>query len=256
MTLSTSRLGTQPWVARTGGQLTPADRRALFPRMARAHAVNAVGRLTMLARLNSGRRVEIPRDALRQPSSVLTVAAEREAIRQLAPALLNHSYRTYLFGVAVGSLEGVDVDREVLFAAALLHDTGLRHPVVGVDFTAASAAHALRVAEEVGLSTAATQVMRSAITLHHSPDVTLGVDGPVAYLLSAGAALDVMGMRCWKVPPVLLDEVVARYPRLGFKGEFTDAFAAESAAVPDGRAHLLRRYGAFDLAIKLAPFSE
>ncbi len=189
-------------MARTGGQLTPADRRALFPALARAHAVNAVGRLTMLARLNSGRRAEIPRDALRQPSSVLTVAAEREAIRLLTPALLNHSYRTYLFGVAVGSLEGVDVDREVLFAAALLHDTGLRHPVVGVDFTAASAAHALRVAEEVGLSTAATQVMRSAITLHHSPDVTLGVDGPVAYLLSAGAALDVMGMRSWKVPPV------------------------------------------------------
>ena len=256
MTLATSRLGTQPWVARTGGQLTSADRRALMPPLARAHAVNAVGRLTMAARLNSGRRVEVPRTALGHPSSVLTIAAEREGTRLLTPALLNHSYRTYVFGVAVGSVEGVDVDRELLFAAALLHDTGLQHPAAGVDFTAASAAHALRIAEEVGLSTAATQVMRSAITLHHSPDVTLEVDGPVAYLLSAGAALDVMGMRAWKVPGSLLHEAVARYPRLGFKREFTDAFTVESAAVPNGRAHLLRRYGAFDLAIKLAPFPE
>ena len=256
MTISTPRLGTQPWVGRTGGALTPSDRRALLPALARAHAVNAVGRFTMLARINAGRRVQVSRHALRQPSSVLTIAAEQEATRLLTPALLNHSYRTYLFGVSVGSVEGIDVDREVLFAAAMLHDTGLRPPVAGVDFTAASAAHALRIAEAVGLSTAATQVMRSAITLHHSPDVTLGVDGPVAYLLSAGAALDVMGMRSWKVPPGVLAETVARYPRLGFKREFTAAFAAEAAAVPRGRAHLLRRYGAFDLAIKLAPFPD
>ena len=256
MTISAPRVGTQPWVARTGGALTSADRRALLPSLARAHAVNAVGRLTMLGRVNSGRRVQVGPHELRQPSSVLTIAAEQEAIRLLTPALLNHSYRTYVFGVSIGSLEGVEVDREVLFAAALLHDTGLRPPVAGVDFTRASAANALRVAEAVGLSTAATQDMRDAITLHHSPDVTLSVDGPVAYLLSAGAALDVMGMRSWKVPPGVLEDTVARYPRLGFKREFTAAFAAEAVAVPRGRADLLRRYGAFDLAIRLAPFPE
>ena len=93
------------------------------------------------------------------------------------------------------------MDREVLLAAALLHDTGLRPPVPGVDFTLASAKVALEVAERVGLSTAATLVMRDAITLHHSPDVSLDTDGPVAYLLSAGAALDVVGLRSWALPP-------------------------------------------------------
>jgi hypothetical protein len=56
------------------------------------------------------------------------------------------------------------------------------------------------VAETVGLSTAATEIMRTAITLHHSPGVTLS-DGPVAYLMSAGAALDVLGLRAWQLPP-------------------------------------------------------
>lgn len=254
MISSATRLGTLPWVAHTGGRLSPSERRALIRPLVGLHAVNALGRTAMCLRVNSGRRALVPPSALRQPTSAITVAAEQEAVRLLSPALLNHSHRTYLFGVAVGHLERVAVDRELLFAAAMLHDTGLRPPVPGVDFSRASAAIALEVAETVGLSTAATQVMRNAIALHHSPDVTVATDGAVAYLLSAGAALDVVGLRSWRLPRDLLDQVVAEHPRLAFKREFASAVAAEAAAVPQGRMALLRRFGAFDLAIKLAPF--
>jgi hypothetical protein len=44
------------WVDRTDGQLSAAERRSLLRPLARAHAVNAVGRRSMLVRLNSGRR--------------------------------------------------------------------------------------------------------------------------------------------------------------------------------------------------------
>jgi hypothetical protein len=81
----------------------------------------------------------------------------------------------------------------------MMHDPGLARPVDRVDFTLASARVARDVAETVGLSTAATETMRTAITLHHSPGVTLA-DGPVAYLLSAGAGVDVAGLRSWKLP--------------------------------------------------------
>jgi hypothetical protein len=235
--------------------LAPSERRALIAPLARVLATVALGRATAALRVNSGRRTFTPPTDLRLPSSVLTVAAEQEATRLLSPALLHHSYRTYLFGAAVGHLEHMDVDRELLFASAMLHDTGLRPPTPGMDFTFASAQVALRVAEGVGLSSAATQVMRNAIALHQSPDVTLEKDGPVAYLLSAGAALDVVGLRAWKLSPASLDQVVAEYPRLAFKQEFVLAIAAESAAVPRGRTDLLRRFGAFDLAIRLAPFA-
>ena len=123
------------------------------------------------------------------PDSALTRAAEALARRHLSPALLNHSYRTYAFGAALGELENLDVDREVLFAAALLHDVGLPTPVPHVDFTLASARVARDVAEQVGLSTAATDILLSAVTLQHSPGVTLA-HGEVAYLLSAGVGLD------------------------------------------------------------------
>jgi hypothetical protein len=39
--------------------------------------------------------------------------------------------------------------------------------------------------------------------MHHSPRVTLAA-GPVAYLLSAGAGVEVVGMRCWDLPRAML----------------------------------------------------
>jgi len=248
-------VGTHTWTLHTGGRLTPAETRILLPALAKMHARHAVGRLAMLVHLNSGRRAQLPPGTLTPPSSVLTRAAQEQAEQRLTPALLGHSHRTYAFGMAVGALEGVEVDAELLFAAAMLHDIGLTGPRTPVDFTVSSARAALNVAEDVGLSTAATETMRTAITLHHSPGVTVA-DGPVAYLLSAGAGVDVAGLKSWTLPPDVLTSVVRDRPRLGFKREFTDVWRAEASAVPAGRARLLRRYGAFDLAIRLAPFEE
>ncbi|MDQ1670056.1 MAG: hypothetical protein QOE40_2117 [Actinomycetota bacterium] len=253
MTQTPTDLGTHPWVERSGGRLTAAERRSLLRPLASTHATNALGRLSMLLRLNSGRRAPITLGQRPPPDSVLTRAAEGLARRRLSAALLNHSYRTYVFGAALGELDDLDVDRELLFAAALLHDIGLPTPVPQIDFTRASARVARGVAEDVGLSTAATDILRTAITLHHSPGVTMA-HGPVAYLLSAGAGLDVAGLRSWQLPPEMLATVTAAHPRLGFKREFASAFRAEAARVPRGRAAFLRRYGAFDLAIRAAPF--
>jgi HD domain len=255
MTGSIPELGTHAWTVRTGGRLTSPEVLSLLRPIVRAHATNAVGRLAIATRLNSGRRAVVDPAALMPPSSVLTLAAEEQAQQRLSPTLLNHSYRTYAFGAALGTIEHIDVDQELLFAAAMLHDIGLAGPARPADFTLASARVARDVAETVGLSTAATQTIRSAITMHHTPGVR-PTDGAVAYLLSAGAGVDVMGLRSWKLPSDVLEGAVRERPRLGFKREFSAAFRAEAAAVPAGRARLLRRYGAFDLAIRFAPFSS
>jgi hypothetical protein len=64
------------------------------------------------------------------------------------------------------------------------------------------------------------------------------------------------GMRCGDRPPSILGEAVRDHPREGFKAYLTQAWAAEAAWVPQGRAQLLRRYGAFKAAIVLAPLDE
>jgi len=221
-----------------------------------AHARNSVGRLAMAAHLNRGRRRQLDVARLTPPVTILTRVAETHATARLDRALLNHSRRTYAFGAAIGIVERVEVDLELLYAAALLHAVALSGGAGDdIDFTVASAAIAVQVADDVGLSPSATETLASAITLHHSPDVRR-LDGPVAYLLSAGAALDVIGLRSWELPPAAIAAIVAEHPRHQFKREFARAFREETARVPGGRARFLQRYAAFGLAIKTAPFSE
>ncbi|WP_256796267.1 HD domain-containing protein [Terrabacter sp. Ter38] len=252
---ASTTVGTIDWSRRTGGRLERQQRRALVADLARVHLTNAVGRLRLAADVHPGRTAYVPPSRLQAPDSPLTRAAEQVASGILPPVLLRHSQRAYTFGRALGELEGLDVDTELLYAAALLHDTGLVISEGHDDFTLASARIASDVAEQVGLSTAATETLQTAITMHHSPRVTLDA-GPVAYLLAAGAGVDVVGLRSWELPRGALERAVAEHPRDGFKGYFARAWADEAARVPDGRARLLRRYGAFTAAIRVAPFEE
>ncbi|MFP5282570.1 MAG: HD domain-containing protein [Actinomycetes bacterium] len=248
-------VGTASWVQRTTGRLTPAERRALLRPLARTHIQNAVGRLRLALGVHPGRHAYLREDRLAPPTSALTRAAEQRARRILPVPVLNHSYRTYVFGRALGELEGAEVDTELLYAGALLHDTGLVNPTGEADFTLTSSRLARVVAEEVGLSTAATDTLLTAITMHYTPGVTAEA-GAVAYLLAAGAAVDVVGWRCWELPPATLAAALREHPRDGFKNVFTEAFRREAARVPEGRARLLLRYGAFAAAIRFAPFPE
>jgi hypothetical protein len=175
----TTGIGTYDWMQRTGGALTGKERRALLRPLAATHAVNAGGRLAMILRVNAGRHVTATLGRRPRPDSVLTRKAEALARHRLSPALLNHSYRTYAFGTALGQLAHLDVDRDLLYAAAMLHDLGLSAPAPQVDFTWAGARAARDLAEQVGLSATATDTLLTAITLHHSPGVTLA-DGQVA----------------------------------------------------------------------------
>lgn len=250
-----STVGTFDWSRRTGGRLQRPQRRALVADLARVHVTSAVGRLRLAAHVHPGRTAYIAPTRLQPPDSSLTRAAEQVATGMLPSVLLAHSERAYTFGRALGELDGLDVDTELLYAAALLHDTGLVLAQGRDDFTVASARVAWDVAEQVGLSTAATETLQTAITMHHSPRVTLAA-GPVAYLLAAGIGVDVVGLRCWELPRSVLERAVTDHPRDGFKAYFARAWADEAARVPDGRARLLRRYGAFDAAIRLAPFRE
>ena len=252
---SRETVGTYDWSLRTGGRLDASERRRLIADLVGVHIGNAAGRLSMLAHLNSGRRAQISPERLLPPESALTRTAEDVATRHLPATLLNHSYRTYMFGMALGELEQLDVDSELLFAASMLHDTGLTLTTGLDDFTLASARLASEVADRVGLSTSATGTLQTAITMHHSPRVTRA-DGTVPYLLSAGAGVDVAGLRSWELPSRTLAAAVHEHPRYAFKKYFATAWKDEAARVPQGRARLLGRYGAFTAAIRLAPFTE
>ncbi|HEX8083285.1 MAG TPA: hypothetical protein VF529_03280 [Solirubrobacteraceae bacterium] len=70
--------------------------------------------------------------------------------------------------------------------------------------------------------------------------------------MSAGAAVDVFGLRANEIPDAVRRHVVEQFPRLGFKREFARLWRAEAKQVPRGRASL-HRFALTDLSIWMAP---
>ena len=252
--MNAERIGSVGWTERTGGRLTSRECLTLAGPLVRGELGMLAGRLAMVLRLHRGRRAAIDPAVLTPPDSALAREAETAARDLLTPALLNHSHRAYAWGAAIAAGDGIAFDRELLYLAAMFHDTGLPSPVPHVDFTVRSAAVAREFLDRHGRPAQNADVVANAIVMHHTPGV--GIDaGAEAFLLSAGAGVDVFGLGAAEIPDAVRRSVVAQHPRLGFKREFAGLWRAEARQVPRGRAWYLHRFALTDLSIRLAPFS-
>lgn len=246
-------IGSIGWTERTGGVLTGRECVTLAPRLVRGELGIVAGRLAMALRLHTGRRHSIDPRTLAPPDSALARDAEAAARDLLSPALLNHSRRSYAWGAAIAARRGIAFDPELLYVAAMFHDTGIPSPVPHVDFTVRSAALAREFVDRHDVPVDSREHVANAIALHHTPGVGLE-HGAEAYLMSAGAGVDVFGLRSDEIPDVVRASIVREYPRLGFKREFAGLLREEARRVPRGRAWYLHRFALSDLTVRLAPF--
>ena len=205
-----SVLGSAEWVQQTHGWMTAAERRSPgspgsdAPDQYGGSATHGRADASWAQRLHSGHATGGARDGV-DPCGA--EGGRRHPHSDIAASQLPD----VPFRPRSGRARRVEVDAELLFAAAILHDTGLMNPLNGSDFTLSSMQLAREIADQVGLSTAATEVMQTAITMHYNPGVTTAA-GTEAYLLSAGAAVDVAGIRSWDLPPQILHNASARLP--------------------------------------------
>lgn len=246
-------VGSIGWTERTGGVLTLREGLSLAGPLVRDELRITAGLLAMALRRHSGRRSFVDPANLVPPDSSIARDAAAAARDLLTPAVLNHSHRAYAWGAAVAALHEIEFDRELLYVAAMFHDTGLPSPVPHVDFTVRSAELAREFTNGHGVPPGGRELVANAIAMHHTP----GVDpdcGAEAFLLSAGAGVDVFGLRSDEVPDALRRSVVREFPRLGFKREFSGLWRTEAKRVPRGRAWYLHRFAMTDLTIRLAPF--
>jgi hypothetical protein len=137
------RLGGLAWVRRTGGQLSRAERRHLLRAVAVGQWENAVGRAELaLGRLPAAAaRVDL--STFQAPDSKFAREAE-DACAEMPPALQGHSYRTWLFGRALAIVDRSEMDDELFYCGALLHDYGIVSPTANRDFTLGSVDRMLR----------------------------------------------------------------------------------------------------------------
>ncbi len=186
-----------------------------------------------------------------KPSGDFADDVAAEANRRLdKPWLLNHSKRTYVIAALYGAKRGYAFDEELLWAACMLHATGLgapppgRSPGIGVDecYSIRSADIAASVAVAHGRSSEWIDRLREAILLHPNPAVSksLGIE---AWLLHVANAIDITGLGYHRVYSEAIDRVYLQCPLLDQQTAVLDTLANEANHNRSCRAAALGRIG-------------
>jgi len=247
-------LGTLAWADVTGGAITWRDRARFLGPALRQTAQFVAGRLRLAL---GGQRGPAGFDlaTFTFPDTALARAALEEAVETLTPAMLGHSRRTFVYGLALAGLDGVPVDVEHLYATSLLHDICLETPDGGGCFAVRGGPTMRQVALDAGEAPATADLLATAITDHITPGVRYA-DGALAPLLQFGAMVDLTGLRLWDLDPEFVQSVLDAEPRHALKEHLPACWVAEARAFPRGRAAFIERAFLFSWLVRMAPFRE
>ena len=207
-------------------------------------------------RLAAGTRPDLGRLAeVRVPDTAAAAEAERLARAESSPMLYGHALRSYFFAALLAARDGIDYDRELLYVGCVLHDIGLTprfaDPIRAFELVSADVCAEL--AERQGWALPRRYRLHRAVVLHMAPTLPPAEEAEVL-LLEAGVACDVTGARSREVSARAIEELLARYPRVGFKRESTRLLRSEAAHKPLSHAALLLQ--GLEERIASAPFIE
>jgi hypothetical protein len=248
------RLGGLAWTRRTRGRLSRPERARLLGAIAFGQWENIVGRARLLLGRVPAAAARVDLDTFTVPDTPLARQAE-EASAELPPELVSHSFRTWMFGRALAAVDGRELDDELFYCGALLHDYGIAQPTPDRDFTLGSVERTMTCATAARLDDERATLLADAICVHTTPGVNVGRDGVLGCYLQWGAMVDGAGLRVWDIAPANVDEILRRYPRQDFKRSLVEMILAEARAVSGGRFALLARCG-LPLAVRMAPFDS
>ena len=157
------------------------------------------------------------------PNTPATAAAARYARDTCPDFLFNHCMRTFLFGAVAMTHHKVDYSFEDAFIAATLHDLGLVQKLASADrsFEMDGANLAAQFARANGIKAGDSEEIWWAVALHDGRFSMAEHRGGVAMLVSMGAGSDVIGPDADMIDSKRTAEIVAAFPRLGFKNRFS-----------------------------------
>ena len=185
------------------------------------------------------------------PDTLAARGALQLAQEYQSPAITAHALRSWLWAEAFARMEGIhDIDHELLYVAAVLHDIGT---VTAFDNHTISYEHAgghVGVALTAGAGWAPERRTRvlEVIVRHNWPSVDPAMDAE-GHLLEIATGLDISGARPDALPEAFRREVLAAYPRGTLAAEFSACIADQASRKPDTAARRLQEGG---IARKLA----
>jgi len=159
------------------------------------------------------------------PETAAVAESARFLLETTSPLIYHHSRRVFFFGQLHAHRLGVKPDPELLYLAAMFHDTGLATPFSDAEqrFEVDGADHARKFLLERGFSAAAADTVWTAIALHTTPGIPdrMGPEIAATYL---GVLTDVVGFGLDELHTDQVAEILAVHPRGDFKNEFLSAY--------------------------------
>lgn len=171
--------------------------------------------------------IEIPDSRIAKEATAL--------VRDTTPPLIfHHSRRVHLFGSLQAEALGIRPDPELLYVAALFHDTGLVPPYRSDDrrFEIDGADRARTFLLDHGTAQSDADTVWTAVALHTTPEVPYRMAPEIA-ATNAGVETDVLGLHLDRIARDRIDAVTAAHPRPDFKRRILRAFADGFGYRPD-----------------------
>src|SRR5271154_4040309 len=208
------RFGTLEWGERNNGVLTRSERFRFLRNMAFLASREA----TDIIRTKIGllKPVNLELSDLAPPDTRMVKDAEEYAGATHTQDLLSHGYRTSYFGAMLAAYRKLKYDKEVHFAAALLHDIGLTESRIAPLKQCCFAVSGGRQGRDFLLAKhhppAQAQVVGDAISVHLNLHVPAREYGEIASLVAKGAVCDLFGFEKRKLPESFKSELLRAYP--------------------------------------------
>lgn len=181
---------------------------------------------------------------VQSPDTALTRAADG-LCAELPTDLAGHGRRVNVFGHLLARRDGITLDAEAFYVAALLHDAGLAAPTPARCFTAASVATVKATEGRAVLegaeptSTAATvKLAADAVALHLELGLDWHAEPEAAYVL-AGSMLDLWGVRAMELPTSSRAQVESLACLAESPSSINERLQIEARVVPLGRVAAL-----------------
>jgi hypothetical protein len=189
------------------------------------------------------------------PDSALARRARELITDVAAPFLVNHSVRVYAWAVELARHDRLQFDPEILYVSAMLHDIGLVPAFdLGGCYEVDGAIAAVRLVGEAGKPEARARAIYDVIALHNDEDLPPDTASEVL-LLWDSAGTDVTGHRFADVRPAIIPGLLAAYPRVDFKREFTALVVDQASRKPTCPATEMIATGMLE-EIAQAPFDS
>lgn len=249
-----NQIGDFNWTKSTQGQLSFKEKLSFV------HQVmlpSTVGFLKTQLKLEKSKH-HFRLDTLSIPDTAMVKQAIETLDAQSNPMLVNHSWRSYLWGAGLAAVHGKNYDEEVLLTSALYHDIGLTDQHLhGADcrcFTLKSALAFEQDANKIDYPAEKLNLIKDAICMHMNGYTDESNPSEVT-LLQYGVTCDVIGSQFYRLPESFRDDVLKQYPRENFKQDFKTRLKIESQKDRNSRTAVLSALG-LPMMLGLSPFKE